>query len=244
MVTLISATAAAQPGAQPDGPYPPQPPAPPQGGPYAAPPPQGPYAPAPGPYSPYGQPPPPAYGHPPGPGYGPPMTAVLTPEDQELLASGEISDGQMLGGVLAGLFIGFGVGQVVEGRWAERGWIFTLGEVASLALIIGGIAEWTDEIVANDSSSNNSFRAARADSSDQNGGALTAILLGVAGFSILRVWEVVDAAIAPGDHNTQLRELRARMGYRPIGTYGMTPYVTPTRVDDHTGWTAGLSLRF
>src|SRR5689334_17740720 len=51
-------------------------------------------------------------------GYAPqqPMAVQLTVDEQWLLQRGFITDGEHLGGGLAALFVGFGVGQAVQGR--------------------------------------------------------------------------------------------------------------------------------
>lgn len=229
VVSLISGTVMAQPGAMPPDPQPaPQPPPPPQG-PYAQPPPY---------TAPYGQPPTP-YGYPqpyyPGPGYGPPIR--LSPEDQDLLASGEITDGQVLGGVLANVFIGFGIGQAIQGRWSERGWIFTLGETGSIALMIAGAVEIAG------SHCDTELGGCRSNNTSDSGAGL--LVAGLVAYGVFYVWGIVDAAVGPSDHNLRVRELRARVGYRPMGAYGkVMPYVAPHTVDDHTAWTAGVKLRF
>src|SRR5512146_1511966 len=93
------------------------------------------------------QPPPPpgSYGPPPA-GYAPMPYAYqppvqLTPEERELLDQGEISDGQHIGGGAMALFVGLGVGQAVQGRWHDTGWIFTLGEPVAVTIMMIGVAE-------------------------------------------------------------------------------------------------------
>lgn len=165
-------------------------------------------------------PPPPVYAPPPGPApyvppphtYAPP--AQLTPEEAKLLARGEISSGTHVAGGLAAFFLGLGVGHGIQGRWDETGWIFTVGELASIAAIIVGIGEGED-------------------------GAL--VVGGAVGLVVFRVWEVVDAFAGPARHNRRLRELRTRLGYPPA-PYAITPFVAPPR--DGAGGVAGVSVRF
>jgi hypothetical protein len=182
-------------------------------------------------------PPPPP---PPPPNYYPPQSYQpppqgLTPEEQELLAEGEISDGAHVGGTLLSIFIGFGSGQAVQGRWGDTGWIFTLGEVASIAMIIYGA-----EQEAND----DCFYGNEPDC-DEDAGALP-ITIGLIGFVVLHVWEVVDAIAGPARHNRRVRNLRMRMGYPPAGYYygQVEPYVTPVGKNDDDGAIAGIRVRF
>src|SRR5262245_55241343 len=72
------------------------------------------------------------------PAYPPAAPPPLTPGEAALLRDGEISDGQHIGGGVLAIFPGFGIGQAVQGRWLEKGWMFTLGEaVFGVAFTIG-----------------------------------------------------------------------------------------------------------
>ena len=203
--------AGAQPGA--DGP----PPAP---GPYAPPPAPGPYAPPPQP----GYPPPPYT-------YQPRPQVVLTADENDLLQQGEISDGQHLGGGLAAVFLGFGAGQIVQGRWQDTGWIFTVGESASFVAFVWGASEQLADCLPVNGPNN----------CDSNRG-VGLLVGGLLAFSGFRVGEVVDAFIAPPRHNARLHDLRQRLGMPASPQYGMlAPYVAPA----HGGGTVGgLTLRF
>lgn len=178
-------------------------------------------------------PPPPRY-YPPQ-AYQPPPQG-LTPEEQELLAEGEISDGAHVGGALLSIFIGFGSGQAVQGRWGDTGWIFTLGEIGALALIIYG---------AEQAASNDCFYDDPG--CDEDAGGLP-ITVGLIGYLVLHVWEIVDAIGGPSRHNRRVRNLRMRMGYPPSGYYygQVEPYVTPVGKgsDADDGAIAGIRVRF
>jgi hypothetical protein len=90
----------------------------------------------------------------------------------------------VVGGIL-GVYPGFGIGHAVEGRYKERGWIFTVGEgVSALFVAIGGV-----DCVVND---------ALSGQSNCNSGLLE---LGVIGFFGFKIWEIVDVwAIPPSRH--------------------------------------------
>lgn len=214
----LTSTAVAQPGPDNQGPYAP---APQQQGPYA-PPPQQPYP-------------------PPQPGYGPPQqgnyyaptpgqyAVQITEEERDILMRGEIDGGNIVLGGLGAIFFGFGVGQAVQGRWSDTGWIFTFGEIGTLGMVIGGVID-----------SVNACDEYEGSCSDSRG--VTVMAVGLIGFAALRIWESVDAFTGPASHNRRVRELRMRVGYGQYpGYYGMVPYVTPT---GDGGGTAGLSLRF
>ncbi|MBA3499447.1 MAG: hypothetical protein M4D80_38270 [Myxococcota bacterium] len=185
-------------------------------------------------------PPPPTYppqpqqqpGYPPPPqqyqpGYG--YQVPLTPEEHELLMDGEISSGQHIGGGVAALFLGFGVGQAVQGRWSDTGWIFTLGEAASFAVLIGGMVRTFDDCQLDGQ-----------DNCDHSDGP-PLMIAGLIGFTVFRIWEIVDAFGGPTDHNRRVRELKFRMGVPVRVGDRFMPYVNKTR---DGGGVAGLQLRF
>lgn len=189
--------------------------------PYPAQPPPYPAQPPPGQPQPYpAQPPPYAY---------PPIQ--LTPEEHEMLMAGEISDGQHIVGVVASLGFGFGVGQAVQGRYSDTGWIFTVGELASITALMVGVFRAFDDCLELDDSCN-----------DGNSDGVPLIVAGAIGLTVFRIWEIVDAIGGPSKHNARVRELRMRLGIpQPMYTK-ITPYVVPSR--DGGGGTAGLSFRF
>jgi hypothetical protein len=155
----------------------------------------------------------------------------LTAEEQDLLATGEISEGAHMGGAVASLFFGFGIGQAVQGRYGDTGWIFTLGEAASVtAVVVGAVRSLGCMDTIDGSGCTNS----------RDGDTLLAV--GVIGVVAFRVWEIADAFGGPPRHNRRVRELRMRLGM-PQPMYGqrITPYLHKTREGTAT---AGLTLRF
>lgn len=167
-------------------------------------------------------PPPPAYGY----GYGqPPPQAALSQEDARLLQRGLISPEAHIGGAAVSFFIGFGSGQAVQGRWTDTGWIFTVGEAASIAALFIGIGNEVEDCFDEYCD-------------EDNDGLIALGLIGLIGF---RVWELVDAFAGPASHNRKVRDLHMRLGYPPSGYYSVAPFVAPTR---DGGGVAGFTLRF
>jgi hypothetical protein len=166
-------------------------------------------------------------------GYGtqqPAMQVQLTLDEQYLLERGYISDNQRIGGGLASLLFGLGIGQAIQGRWTETGWIFTLGETATAGMFVWG---FFDLFL-------NCWEGPCSDRRQTRDGWL--IVGGLIGNTVFRIWDVVDAFQGPTTHNRRLRELQMRLGM-PVPMYTrVTPYVLPSR--DGDGATAGLSLRF
>lgn len=207
----------AQPSPQPPPPGPQAPPS------QAGPPPQvQPYSPPPQAYPPPPQgytPPPQGYYYPPQGYYPQPM---LTLEEREVLEEGEISGGRVLFGVVLNGWLGLGLGQAVEGRWSDTGWIFTVGEPVALTVAFSTLLG--------------------CDGHDGcSGGQRSLIAASLLGYFGLRIWSIVDAITGPDHHNRRVRDLRMRLGMSPP-ELSLTPYLLPTA--EGQGATAGLSLRF
>ena len=142
-------------------------------------------------------------------------TVTLSAQDQSLLARGEYSGLEIGISGLAGTFVGFGVGQAVQGRYLHRGWIFTLGEAGSIGLMLGGMM--------------------RCASSVGESCSPALMIGGAVGLLAFRTWEVIDVWAAPFGHNRRVRAARAR------AQGGWSGFVMPT--GGHSA-AAGLALRF
>ena len=179
------------------------------------------------------------------PGQTPPLPAartssyaqrysLLTPEERQLVAHGEIDQGQILAGGLVGTFFGFGLGHAVQGRFSDRGWIFLLGEGASMASVMTFAFTCADGIESN---------------CDNNTGFLVAGLVGIV---VFRVWELVDVWGGPAAYNRRVREARVKLYGAPVyqpPRYGL--FVAPTFKGGRarggggiSGGVAGVSLQF
>lgn len=154
--------------------------------------------------------------------YPPPM--MVTAEEHQLLLRGELSTGRYVtGGVMSAVF-GFGIGHTIQGRWRERGWVFTVGGGASLLVTLVGATAAIG--CAGDSSK---------EQCDTSIGILVGGYLALMGF---RIWEIADAFVAPPIHNARVRSLKRRLGIS--APYALAPYVAP----HGDGAIAGLGLRF
>jgi hypothetical protein len=142
----------------------------------------------------------------------------LTIDERELLERGEIGSGEYVAGGLLSIFVGFGVGQLAEGRWFDTGWIFTIGELTFFSAYIAGLNKsnpCTPECVH-----------------DRRGDPLT--IAGSIGFVGFHLAGIADAFIAPPLHNARLHALRRRLGIVPV----------VTSAQDGNAKIAGVALQF
>jgi hypothetical protein len=171
---------------------------------------------------------PPTAGPPPPPSYpAQPPYAPLTPEDQRLLARGEITTGRTVGGFFFSWMFGFGSGQGIQGRWGDIGWKFTLAETGGfLAALVGGLRHG-DRVEDDDVST------------------IVLMTTGLIVFAVSRFWSMYDAAVGPSRHNAKVREIKDRVGI-PYEARRILLYVAPLRDGSGAtaGGTAGLMFQF
>jgi hypothetical protein len=176
------------------------------------------------------------YPYPPGAGVPPPYQYApvqLTPEEQKLLQQGEIPLVLHAGGVALDWFVGFGIGQAIQGRWSDTGWIFTLGEAGSITLMIVGVVR--------------AFSCDVESNSCNNGDAGVLLVGGVIGYMVFHIWSIVDAALGPANHNRKVRDVKRKVGIPVMEARQVAPYVAPPMAPAHGGGgggVAGLTFRF
>lgn len=120
-----------------------------------------------------------------------------TEDDKSILDRGEISNDTQLVSGLVGTFVGFGLGQAVQHRYWPTGALITVGEAASLGVLIAGAANCT-----NNSTLFNSPNGSLCGKSD---GLITA---GALGYLAFRIWEILDVWIAPSVVNRHYWNVR------------------------------------
>jgi len=180
---------------------------------------------------PYPQPQPQPYGPQYGYGQQPVMQYQLTLDERYLLERGFISDGEWIGGGLVNVFFGFGIGQAIQGRWSERGWIFTLGQGVSGVAFMYGFVRWFGDCFQPDTGC------------DDNSTGFGLMMAGMVGMTVFYVWGAIDAFAVPPEHNRKVRALRMRLGM-PVPMYArLAPYVTSPK-GDTGGAVGGLTIRF
>lgn len=131
------------------------------------------------------------------PNVSPPgLTPVIQHED-------DVSEIQQITGPPTAYLFGFGLGHVVEGRWHETGWKFTLIDTLSAAMMVTG--------------------GATVESCDRYCNALG--IIGVSGLllgGVSRIWQTVDTVTGARAKNR--RVMRQRMQIAPL--------VVPVRAGD------------
>lgn len=132
----------------------------------------------------------------------------LSPEDRQILKDGQMSTTRYVVSGVLGTYPGFGIGHAIQGRWLEKGWIFTSGEIVTgfigLAITFG------------------CHEPTSTSPSGHNCGTADAF---IAAYVALKVWEAVDVWYEPYAHDRRYRELRRQLRRAPR----LRGLVTPTR---------------
>ena len=139
-------------------------------------------------------------------------------DDERILEHGPIPQGRYISGGVVGSIFGFGIGHAIQGTYAKRGWIFTVGELAALTVMVASVKNCRTEY--------DSY-GYKTDRCDSNAGAVVVGLVGLIGF---HVWEVVDLWVTPPRINRRYDELtdgdrrhRVTMQMAPIMVSATTP---------------------
>jgi hypothetical protein len=158
----------------------------------------------------------------------------LTEKDKVTLETGEISDTRyIIGGVLGTYPIGLGIGHAIQGRWSEKGWIFTSGELGSAAVFMIGALGCI----------NNELDKGLNGKDDCHGINEAMIVTGVVGYIGFRIWEIVDVWSAPPAHNRKVRELKEYINKSPAKEVKTSLHLVPI-MNQKTGNGLGLTLIF
>jgi hypothetical protein len=154
----------------------------------------------------------------------------LSDDDRDLLDDGPIGDGPYIAGGVVGTLLGLGIGHAIQGRYGEKGWIFTVSELASAALIVAGAEECVDNILVGRTCSRSA--------------SYTIGTWGLLGF---RIWEIVDLWAAPPARNKKYRRLKRRLGESIDEDAAVDFILSPIARNEHgisPGISAGVQFRF
>lgn len=152
--------------------------------------------------------------------------------DFEIVQRGLYSQGEIVGGGLLGTVVGFGTGHLAQRRWRDTGWIFTVGESASIIALVGGVAACST--ADDDDDEEDGLRLF----SESAGcvvavGAVTAVT-----FVAFRVAELIEVWAHPQIHNKRFRKIEEERARQAVQ---WSPYVAPHEAG---GASFGIGLRF
>ncbi len=119
----------------------------------------------------------------------------LKDDDEKILSIGEISTARYFTGGVVGTYptLGFGLGHAIQGRWSDDGWIFTVGELGTLSLLVAGASGCADSLLKTQNCSNLENNM---------------IVTGLIGFLGFRIWEIIDLWFRPPSYNKKYKTLK------------------------------------
>ncbi|HUS29648.1 MAG TPA: hypothetical protein VMZ53_14140 [Kofleriaceae bacterium] len=126
----------------------------------------------------------------------------------------DVTEIQRIMGPPVAFTLGFGLGHVVEGRWREKGWIFTTSETLATGLFVGGML-------------------ADMSCTQHCGYGGAAFATGMIALVGLRIWESVDAVNGARRKHARFMQRQMRLGL----------HLAPSK-GGGDGAVAGLSLSF
>ncbi len=134
-----------------------------------------------------------------------PDLSMLSTDEVEVYQYGKISNASLIGGGLLGTFFGLGTGHIVEGQYGKKGWIFTVGELGSIAVISVGLAQAVNAGIDCSFGSGNNC--------SKSGDGL--IITGTLAYVGFRIWEIIDVWTTPSRVNAEYDAIKARVESGP-----------------------------
>jgi hypothetical protein len=117
----------------------------------------------------------------------------LSSDDEKVLMRGMITPNQQIAGGILSIVPGFGLGQAVENRYEEKGWIFTVGEATSVGIALAAGPHCI------------------FDTNTPHGSCGVTTAFGIVA-GLIKLWEVGDAWIAPISNNQRYEQLHWQKG--------------------------------
>lgn len=114
----------------------------------------------------------------------------LSLEDQKIWEMGEIPSERYMVGGITGSLVGFGIGHAIQGRYQDKGWFFTAGELGAILVASAGLRTCVNDITF--------YRECNS----------TTFLVGSFAFLGFRIWEVVDLWAGPPHHNKRYQKIK------------------------------------
>ena len=106
-------------------------------------------------------------------------------------------NGQYVGGGVVSLFVGYGIGHAIQGRYMERGWIFTASELGVLAVFMSTLIYSLKDVISDDYQPNDNIEYVTY---IMDHAAKPLPLISLLAFVGVRIWEVVDVWNLPSDY--------------------------------------------
>lgn len=131
----------------------------------------------------------------------------------------KMSQGQYIGGGVASIFLPFGIGQAIQGRYGEKGWIFTVSELGSLAVAGVGVAMSFSTIMRLMNNAKDSGVKFVLSSSDFPTGGYALMVAGGLAWSGFHIWGMIDAWATPqheGRVADVLRDSQQKIAFMPL----------------------------
>ena len=125
-------------------------------------------------------------------------TTSFSASDKRLVAQGPIDDTQYIASGILGTIPGFGLGHAIQGRWKDKGWIFSAGETLGAGLMIASGSSCMGGSMMEDNNDRNG-----------SGGNIALANPGMVTYLGFKVWEIVDIWTYPPAHNKRLKEIES-----------------------------------
>jgi hypothetical protein len=139
----------------------------------------------------------------------------LSAEEKQTLSVGEVTSQEHVVGGILGIYPGFGLGHVVQDRWSEKGYIFTAGQLGSLAVLTLGVGSCLGSTIQN--SPNNQKESCN--------NAL--VVVGAISFLGFKIWEIVDIWAGPAIQNRKYRKVKEKMAEMELTSWEFSPMLNP-----------------
>lgn len=156
----------------------------------------------------------------------------LNTDEKEILARGEISQASYIVGGILGIWPGLGIGHAVQSRYSDKGWIFTVGELGSIAIMAIGISNSINGTTCTVGSASSTCTLSSA--------GYTELVIGYLGFLGFKIWEIVDVWVGPPELNRKYHDLKGRVDDEETRTRFM---ILPVAMADKS-FGLGAVLRF
>jgi hypothetical protein len=117
----------------------------------------------------------------------------LTEEERLMIKSrAPTKETYIIGGII-GTYPGFGLGHAIQGRWRDRGWIYTLGETAGVLVAGAGLINCFGDTAENDDCDR------------------SAIKVGMGTYIGFKLVEIYDVWVGGARHRERYDRLRGRI---------------------------------